>query len=250
MSILISDKYPVAKENGSYFDFTFAILGSIGIILYYASEMLNRIIFYTPEAEMIMPTRTWSMADSGIYMLALFFIAIQLAIWRGIFQSYEFKKKCRNAFIGILGAGFFTGLFEILLHLMPDEQRLQSDYSVPFMLMILFHLYGLWQFKVIVSRIGRMKKVETGKNIFYLLFAANPAIRYLASFIIIIAAPAVFISPIVFMYYSELVMVYVTGVIAIGFFIFIILDARKIKIAQMMDSLEKQKSEESEVHAA
>jgi hypothetical protein len=250
VSKLISEKYPVAVDNGSHFNFTFAILGSIGIILYYVSEMLNRIIFYTPEAEMILPTRTWSMADSGIYMLALFIMAIQLAIWRGVFQSYDFKKKCRNAFIGIVGAGFFTGLFEILLHLMPEEGRLQSDYSVPFMLMILFHLYGIWQLKVVIARIGRMKKVEVGKNIFYILFAANPAIRYLASFIIIIAAPALFINPIFFMYYAELVMVYVTGVIAIGFFIFILLDARKIKIAQMLDLLEKQKSEESEVHAA
>ena len=133
---------------------------------------------------------------------------------------------------------------------MPEESRLQSDYSVPFMLMILFHLFGIWQLKVIIARIGRMKKVETGKNIFYILFAANPAIKYLASFIIIIAAPVLFINPIFFMYYAELVMVYVTGVIAIGFFIFIILDARKIKIAQMLDTLEKQKSEESEVHAA
>ncbi len=247
---MISDKYPVEVEKDTFFNFAFLIIGGFGIILYYASEMLNRVIFYNPEAEFIMPTRTWSMIDSGIYMLALFILAIQLAIWRGVFQSYEYKKKCRNAFVGIIGAALFTGLFEVLLQLMPDEQRLQSDYSVPFMLMILFHLYGILQLKLIILRIGRMRRIDSGKAVFYVLFATNPAIRYLASFIILFAAPAFFINPYLYMYYAELIMVYITGVIAIGFFVFILLDARKIKLAQMMDTLEKQKEKETEVHTA
>ena len=247
---MINDKYPVRAETPSYFSFFGAKLGSLGIIIYYASEMLNRVIFYNPDAEFFLPSRTWSMIDSGIYVLALFIIATQVAVWRGVFQSYEYKKKARNAIVGIVGAALFTGLFEILIQLMPDEQRLQSDNTVPFLLMIMFHLYGIMQLKMIIFRIGRMNRIEIGKSILYTLFAANPAIRYLASFIILFAAPAFFISPYFFMYYAELVMVYVTGVIAIGFFVIIFLDSRKIKIAQMMDALKQKEKEEAEAQAS
>lgn len=247
---MINDKYPVRAESPSYFSFFGAKLGSLGVIIYYASEMLNRVIFYNPDAEFFIPSRTWSMIDSGIYVLALFILATQVAVWRGIFQSYEYKKKARNAIVGIVGAALFTGLFEVLLQLMPDEQRLQSDNTVPFLLMIMFHLYGIMQLKMIIHRIGRMNRIEIGKSILYTLFASNPAIRYLASFIILFAAPAFFISPYFFMYYAELVMIYVTGVIAIGFFVVIYLDSRKIKIAQLMDALKQQEKEEAEAEAS
>ena len=226
---MINNKYPVKLASDLRFSFFGIILGSLGVIIYYVSEMLNRVIFYNPEAEMFIPAQTWSMIDSGIYVIALFILATQIAVWRGTFQSYEYKKKARNTFVGIIGAAIFTGLFEVLLQLMPEEQRLQADYTVPFLLMILFHLYGIQQMKAIIRRIGRMNRLEIGKSILYTFFAANPAIRYLASFIILFAAPAFFINPYYYMYYAELVMIYVTGVIAIGFFIITIIDSRKVK---------------------
>ncbi|NPD88372.1 MAG: hypothetical protein HGN29_06595 [Asgard group archaeon] len=246
---MINDKYPVRAETASYFSFFGAKLGSLGIIIYYVSEMLNRLIFYNSEAEYIIPSKNWSMIDSGIYVFALFILASQVAIWRGVFKSYEYKKRARNAFIGIVGAALFTGLFEVLIQLMPNEQRLQSDNTVPFLLMILFHLYGILQLKAIIRRIGRMNRTETGKAVLYTLFAANPAIRYLASFIILFAGSAFFINPYFYMYYADLVMIYVTGAISIGFFLFIYLDSRKIKIAQMMDAL-KQQEEEAEAQTS
>ena len=246
---MINSKYPVQAQRGLFFSFFWIKLGSLGVILYYVSEMLNRIVFYNPEAEFLMPTRTWSMIDSGIYILSFFILAIQTAVWRGEFQSYEYKKKARNAFAGLIGAALFTGMFEILLQLMPEEQRLQADYSVPFLLMILLNLYGIVMLKNIIERIGRMNRIEVGKSIVYTLFALNPAIRYLASFIILFASSAFFINPYYYMYYSELVMIYITGVIAIGFLIFIFIDSRKIQLAQRMEALKHKNEEEADVHA-
>ncbi|MHA1224602.1 MAG: hypothetical protein ACTSP3_15370, partial [Candidatus Heimdallarchaeaceae archaeon] len=120
----------------------------------------------------------------------------------------------------LLSAGLLTALYEILLILMPEEQRLQSDYTVPFLLMIITHFVAIIYLKTLIEKIGRSKKVEVGLSLSYILFAANPAIRYLLPFVFLIGIA----NPILVILYSELIMTYITAFIAIVFVVFIFID--------------------------
>jgi hypothetical protein len=97
--------------------------------------------------------------------------------------------------------------------------------------------------KNLISTIGRYKGVTTGSNIFYIFFAANPIVRYLLGFVILIFAQLGGGWATVFFAYSELVMTYLSAVIAVGFFIFVILDSRKIAIGHLLMKHDKKQKD-------
>ena len=182
----------------------------------------------------------WRIADSVFYALMFIIIAIQVLQWRSANIGLENKKKARNAVFALLITAFALGLYEALLVLQQDlSYTHQSDLTVPFMLMIIAHFYSMNVVKNLITTIGRYKKVNTGESLFYSLFALNPAIRYLASFIMLFMVPLLTISPYLFIAYSEVVMTYISAVVAVGFFIVLLRDSQKVKIAQLLQNLDE-----------
>ena len=182
----------------------------------------------------------WRIADSVFYASMFILIAIQVLQWRSTNIGMENKKKARNAIFALLVTAFALGLYEALLVLQQDlSYSHQSDLTVPFMLMIIAHFYGMHLVKNLITSIGRYKKVSTGESVFFSLFALNPAIRYLASFIMLFMVPILTINPYLFIAYSEVVMTYISAVVAVGFFIVFLKDSRKVKISQLLQNLEE-----------
>jgi len=234
---VINGKYPINGIETEHFNFTLLRIASLGILAVYISEMINRMIFFDPELPL--PVVGWRIADSIVYATSLIILAFQCTIWVKHLEAYENRKRAKYAVFLLLSAGLLTALYEILLILMPEEQRLQSDYTVPFLLMIITHFVAIIYLKTLIEKIGRSKKVEVGLSLSYILFAANPAIRYLLPFVFLIGIA----NPILVILYSELIMTYITAFIAIVFVVFIFIDTRKIQISQMVDDYEKEEEE-------
>jgi len=217
------------------------------MMLYYIIEMVNRVLFiffYEDQTgEPIFSQEVmdfWRIADSIFYAFMFILIAIQVIQWRGSNIGLENKKKARNAVLALLVTAFALGLYEALLVLQQDLSYSHlSDLTVPFMLMIIVHFYGMNVVKNLITIIGRYKKVSTGESVFYTLFALNPAIRYLASFIMLFMVPLLTISPYLFIAYSEVVMTYISAVVAVGFFIVLLGDSRRVKRAQLLQNLDE-----------
>ena len=248
---MVNDKYPVKVYGEERFSFFLMFVAVFGMMIYYLTEMVNRIIFvfyYEDQtgdpliSEQAMDF--WRIADSVFYAVMFIIIAIQILQWRQYNIGLENKKKARNAVFALIITAVSLGLYEALLVLQKDlNYSHQSDLTVPFMLMIITHFYGMNAVKNILTMIGRYKRVKVGENLFYSLFALNPAIRYLASFIMLFMVPLLTISPFLFMAYSEVVMTYISAVVAIGFFIILLGDIRRIRRAQLMQSLQESTGE-------
>ncbi|MHA1447586.1 MAG: zinc ribbon domain-containing protein [Candidatus Heimdallarchaeaceae archaeon] len=248
---MVNNKYPVTAHGEERFSFFWMKLAVFGMMLYYIIEMINRVLFiffYEDQTgEPIFSQEVmdfWRIADSVFYAFMFILIAIQVIQWRSTNIGLENKKKARNAIFALLITAFSLGLYEALLVLQQDlSYSHQSDLTVPFMLMIIAHFYGMNLVKNLITTIGRYKKVSTGESVFYALFALNPAIRYLASFIMLFMVPILTINPYLFMAYSEVVMTYISAVVAVGFFIVFLRDGRKVKISQLLQNLEEDKGE-------
>jgi hypothetical protein len=248
---MVNDKYPVKVYGEERFSFFFMFIAVFGMMLYYVVEMINRIIFvFYYEDQTGNPVISeeamdfWRIADSVFYAVMFIIIAIQVLQWRQLNIGLENKKKARNAVFALLITAVSLGLYEALLVLQKDlNYSHQSDLTVPFLLMIMTHFYGMNAVKNIITIVGRYKKVKAGENIFYSLFALNPAIRYLASFIMLFMVPILTISPFLFMAYSEVIMTYISSVVAIGFFIVLLGDIFRIRRAQLMLGLREQEGE-------
>ncbi len=244
---MVNDKYPVKVYGDERFSFFFMFVAVFGMMIYYLVEMINRIIFvFFWEDQTGNPIISeeamdfWRIADSVFYALMFIVIAIQILQWRQLNIGLENKKKARNAVLALLVTAVALGLYEALLVLQKDlAYSHQSDLTVPFMLMIFAHFYGMNTVKNIITIVGRYKRVTAGENLFYSLFALNPAIRYLASFIMLFMVPILTISPYLFIAYSEVVMTYISSVIAIGFFVVLLGDIRRIRRAQLLLGLEE-----------
>jgi len=245
---LINNKYPVKAHGEERFSFFWMKLAVFGMMLYYIIEMVNRVLFiffYEDQTgEPIFSQEVmdfWRIADSVFYASMFILIAIQVLQWRSTNIGMENKKKARNAIFALLVTAFALGLYEALLVLQQDlSYSHQSDLTVPFMLMIVAHFYGMNVVKNLITTIGRYKKVNTGESVFYSLFALNPAIRYLASFIMLFMVPLLTINPYLFMAYSEVVMTYISAVVSVGFFIVFLRDSREVKISQLLQNLEEE----------
>ena len=82
---------------------------------------------------------------------------------------------------------FLTTLYDVLEVLQAElEHSHRSDNTVPFLFMIMAHAFSIILVKQLIMSIGRTKNTEAGKSIFYTLFGANPAIRYLMWIFILI----------------------------------------------------------------
>ncbi len=248
---MVDDKYPVKAYGEERFSFFFMFIAVFGMMIYYLTEMINRIIFvFYYEDQTGNPIISekamdfWRIADSVFYAAMFIVIAIQVLQWRQYNIGLENKKKARNAVFALIITAISLGLYEALLVLQKDlNYSHQSDFTVPFMLMIFTHFYGMNAVKNVITVIGRYKRVKAGENLFYSLFALNPAIRYLASFIMLFMVPLLTISPYLFMAYSEVIMTYISSVVAVGFFIILLGDIRRIKRAQFMQSLHESTGE-------
>jgi len=249
---MINNKYPVKVHGEERFSFFWIKLACFGMMLYYIIEMVNRVLFIffyedqTGEpifSEEVMDF--WRIADSVFYAIMFILIAIQVLQWRSCNIGLENKKKARNAIFALLVTAFALGFYEALMVLQKNlSYSHQSDLTVPFMLMIIAHFYGMNIVKNLITIIGRYKKVNTGESVFYSLFALNPAIRYLASFIMLFMVPLLTINPYLFMAYSEVVMTYISSVVAVGFFIVLWRDSKRVKISQLLQNLEEKEKGE------
>ena len=211
------------------FSFFWLIFAGIGMLIYYVVEMINRVLFITIEASDTMWT-IWRLVDSAYLALLFVPIGIQVLSWKRQNLGLESKKKISFIFFSVIGAGFFLAVYETLTELREEllDYSHRGDLTVPFLFMIILHIYGFLLLKNLITMIGRYKEVETGKSIFYILFAINPFVRYLLPFIILIFIQIGGGWATMFFAYSELVMTYISAVIAVGFFIMVIKDSRKI----------------------
>lgn len=235
---MMKSDYPVKHRESAYFSFFWSKVACVGFLLYYVNEMIIRIIYFSPSMEFPDYIMTWETITSiGLAFVFLVF-SFQAVSWRENFQAMENKMKCRNAFFALILSGLFVAIYQILVLYTPIQQKDQSDYTIPFLIMIMTHFWGIRLIKQIMNVIGRIKKVTTGKSIFYTLFAFNPAIRYLAQFLLFVFTSLAAINPYLFVFYSELVMTYISSVITIIFIIFFLNDIRKIKISQQLEVLE------------
>ena len=249
MITIETSKYPVQLKEIESFSFLFLKVSCIGILAYYISEMLNRVIFFTTEFEFDEIAVTWRIVDTSIYAIVFLVIAVQTAVWRENLHAYENRKRARNAFFTLILTAFFTAIYEVLIILMEDlEPSHRSDLTVPFLFMILLHYYSISQVRQIITKIGRTKKTDTGRSIFYTLFALNPFIRYLLPFLLMVLTSIGGEVYFVYMFYSDLIMTYLSAAIAVGFTVLIFIDSRKIKRAYLMEimreEIDKQLSQE------
>jgi len=233
---MINNKYPVKSIEKSKFNFFWIKFAALGILAYYVLEMINRVFYFNPDIDLPLSATNWRIIDTSIYAFAFILLAIQAAFWRENLQAFENRRKARNAFFALVLAAFFTALYEVLVIKMDELQHSQrSDLSVPFLLMIMLHFYGFISLKQIITKIGSSKKVETGRSFFYTLFALNPAIRFLLPFILMIFSSLGGGLHLVYLYYAELVMTYISAFVAAGVTVFIWVDSRKIKIGHLME---------------
>lgn len=223
------------------FNFTWLIVACGGMMLYYAVEMVNRVLFVALDQSIIDDWTNrgiwtfWRSADSVFLSFMFILIGIQALSWRRKNLGLDSKKKARNIFFSVIGAGIFLALYEILTDLRSElDYSHRGDLTVPFLFMIILHFYGFILLKNLISMIGRYKGVRTGESIFYTLFAANPVVRYLLPFLILIFAQLAGAWATIFFVYSELAMTYISAVIAIGFFVMIVIDANKISTGHLM----------------
>ena len=236
-----TSKYPIKFRESESFNFTILKIACIGILAYYLSEMLNRIIFFTTDVELEDIAVTWRIIDSAVYAVTFLIIAVQTAVWREQLISYENRKKARNAFFTLILTALFTALYEILVLEMDKLQPShRSDLTVPFLFMIMLHYYSISQVKLIISRIGRTKKTETGRSIFYTLFSLNPCLRYLLPFLLMVITSVGGNLYFAFIFYSEMVMTYLTAAVAVGFTVLVFIDSRKIRRAHLMEIMRKE----------
>ncbi|MBY9002135.1 MAG: hypothetical protein KGD64_14540, partial [Candidatus Heimdallarchaeota archaeon] len=246
----MSDLVDFHVRNGEYtaFNFTWMKIATLAILGYYISEMISRIFYFfldysDPIIREILFT-PWMIIDTIIYSAALVIMAVQVLIWRNTSQDYETRSKARLTFIILIIAAFLTTLYDVLLILQADlDYAHQSDQTAPFIFMIIAHFYGLLLVKQLIVSIGRSKKTQAGTSIFYTLFGLNPAIRYLLWFMFLIFS---FEYTTIFMYYSSLIMVYLTSVVTIGFTIAVWKDARNIRIGYLLSAVKKDKQIEKE----
>ena len=162
-------------------------------------------------------------------------------MWRDQFISIEAKRKGRNAAVALFFGGIFTALYDILsVRIATLQHSRQSDLTVLFLFMIFLHFMGLNYLKQMIERMGRHKKTETGRSIFYSLFALNPVIRFLLPFLLLVFATVGGSLYFVYVYYVELVMTYISAVIAVGFTVFVFRDSRKITIAQRVQYIQEE----------
>ncbi|MHA1687454.1 MAG: hypothetical protein ACTSYD_13810 [Candidatus Heimdallarchaeaceae archaeon] len=236
-------EYPIPKEETSFFTSFWLVLSAITSGVYYFNEMLNRAVFFSTQ-ETPPHQKTWRTVDSGIYALAFLFLAIQMVVWGNQFTCYENKKRAKRGFIFSIVTAIFIMIYEYLLLNTPIEQQKQSDYTVPFMILIFAHVIAIVAVKQIIESIGRQTKIHTGVSPFYSLFAAVLVIRYLLQFIIVIFI-ALVIQPWVFIYYSELVMTYIAAFITFIYTVVLILDVRKIRLAQRILLLEGEQQDQN-----
>ncbi len=246
MSNLVSNL--VKNSEYTAFSFTWLKIATIAILGYYLSEMISRIFYFFLDFSDPAIRETvftpWMIIDTSIYSLAMIFIAIQALIWRDTSRDYETRNKARLAFIMLIITAFLTTLYDVLIILQSDLQHShQSDNTAQFIFMIIAHFYSLVLIKQLITSIGRSKNTETGTSIFYTLFGLNPAIRYLLWFIILVFSMEY---AVIFTYYAELIMVYLTAVVTVGFTIAIWKDARRIKIGYLMASADRDKNLEKE----
>ena len=236
-------EYPIPKEETSFFTSFWVVLSAITSMIYYINEMLNRAIFFSTQ-ETPPHQKTWRTVDSGIYALAFLFLAIQMVVWGNGFTCYENRKRAKKGFIFSIITAIFIMIYEYLLLNTPVEQQKQSDYTVPFMILIFAHLIAIVAVKQIIESMGRQTKIRTGTSPFYTLFAAVLVIRYLLQFILVIFI-ALIMEPWVFIYYSELVMTYISAFITFIYTIVLISDVRKIHLAQRILLLEKEENKQN-----
>ncbi len=233
-----TSKYPIKFRETENFSFLPLKIACIGILAYYILEMLNRVIFFTTDIELDEMAVTWRIVDSVIYAITFIIIAIQTAVWREKLHAYENRKKARNAFFTLILTALFTAMYEILVLEMDKLQPShRSDLTVPFLFMIVLHYYSISQVRQIITRIGRTKKAETGRSIFYTFFALNPCIRYLLPFLLMVLTSVGGDLYFVYMFYSDLIMTYLSAAVAVGFTVMIFLDSRKIRRAQLMETM-------------
>ncbi|MHA1419372.1 MAG: hypothetical protein ACTSPO_10670 [Candidatus Heimdallarchaeaceae archaeon] len=241
----MSDLVEYSTKNSKYtsFSFTWVKIATLVIIGYYVSEMIAIITYLAlvgnSVANLQSQFATWLIIDTSFYSLALVFIAIQALIWRNTSTDYDTRSKSRLAFIMLIITAFLTPLYEVLLILQSElDYSHQSDNATLIIFMIIAHFYSLLLVKQIITSIGRSKSAEAGGSVFYTLFGLKPAITN-----ILWIVPLVFSMEYsnIFTAYAELIMVYLTGVLAIGFTIAIWKDARMIKINYLLASAKKEK---------
>ncbi len=239
----LSKKIQIANNYGNEsFSFFWLKFAGFGMMLYYIAEMVNRILFIALEDSPEQMWITWRIVDSSYLILMFVLMGLQVMSWRRNNIGVENKKKTNYAFFSVILAGVFVALYEILTMLreLLLNYSSQGDLTVPFMLMIMLHIFGFILVKNLITIIGRYKGVKTGGSIFYTLFAINPVVRYLLPFIFLILLQLTGGWASMFFIYSELVMTYISAVIAVGFFIFIWKDSRKIKIGHLLMNHEKE----------
>lgn len=234
--------YPVPKEESSLLTYFWLSMSVIASVIYYSNEMLNRAIFFSDQ-QIPLPQKIWRTVDSAIYASAFLFLAIQFVEWGNSFSCYENRRRARRGFIFSIVTAIFISIYEYLLLSMPIEQQKQSDYTVPFLILIFSHVVAILALKAIIESVGRQAKVKTGVSSAYGFFASVLVIRYLVQFVLVIFLSLV-IAPWVFVYYSELVMTYISAFITFIYAYVVLNDARKIRLAQRILLLEKEKMEE------
>ncbi|MHA1552450.1 MAG: hypothetical protein ACTSQC_10960 [Candidatus Heimdallarchaeaceae archaeon] len=241
----MSDLVEYSIQNSKYtpFSFTWVKIATLMIISYYVSEMIAIITYLAVVGDRAVNLQsqftTWLIINTTLYSIALICIAIQALIWRNTSKDYDTRSKSRLAFIMLIITAILTTLYEVLLVLQSElDYSHQSDNATIIIFMIIAHFYSLLLVKQIITSIGRSKSAESGTSVFYTLFGLKPAVTNILWII-----PLIFSMQYsnIFTAYAELIMVYITGVLAIGFIMAIWKDARMIKIKYLLASAKKDK---------
>ncbi|MHA1399115.1 MAG: hypothetical protein ACTSQE_02010 [Candidatus Heimdallarchaeaceae archaeon] len=246
---MIYSNHPAAIKETERLIFLGIYLAVPLLLVYFVNEMILTIFRLNNREQAIgkavlPPYPNWRMIDAGLYALAFILIAFQLLHWMAEFRRYEFRKLAKMTVLALIISAFFVLLFEWIQINMPVQQRDQIDLTVPFFMVLISHVWAILSFKQLIEKLGKHNKVVTGTSIFYILFAANPFIKFgLPVFLLIFISTVM--SPYVFIFFSEIAMSYLVGVIAVCFSITLFRDARKISRAQLIKlTLDKLKDEE------
>ena len=240
----------ITEVQNSYgtdsFGFFWLKLSGFGMMLYYIAEMINRVLFVSLDENIFDLWsaqdiwRIWRIVDSAFLAFMFIPIGIQVLSWKRNNLGIDSKKKTNLIAFSVIGAGIFVAMYEILTELREElDYSHQGDLTVPFLFMMILHVYGFFLLKNLINMIGRYKGVTTGTGIFYILFAANPVVRYLLPFVLLIFFQLGGDWASVFFIYSELAMTYISAVIAVGFFIYVIIDSNKISVGHLMMNHDK-----------
>jgi hypothetical protein len=101
------------------FSFFWLIFAGTGMMLYYISEMINRVLFVVLDnaSDLDVMWRVWRIVDSAYLTFMFIPIGIQALSWKRTNLGLDSKKQTKRIFFSVIGAGVFLSMYEILTEL-------------------------------------------------------------------------------------------------------------------------------------